>query len=254
MPHTRDVSNSVIESNELLKTAAQRLRPARLVGGGEKPKQKGVVARFAADDVMRIGLAQVVEAWCVGTQRVLEDDHRQVRMVPAKRLEPAACGVAFAVAFAVTVLVNNRLGGQRDHFFQVGMNQRGAPDLMRLGHATAAMVLLQARGTVNPGRGKIAGAIQRQQIMSVEIDEQFQRLATLQAANDITEQRPQVVGIDRIKEGPHLGVAGDLDRRRTRIGQAVEAGANQSEAGISGEILPAAFTKTKIKLAYFFRQ
>jgi len=104
--------------------------------------------------------------------------------------------------------------------------------------------------------------------------------ATLQAANDITEQGPQVVGIDRIKEGPHLGVAGDvvdavdgaevvvgistalvegqqerilerehgkrrhqgvakrdLDRRRTRIGQAVEAGANQSEGGISGEIL-----------------
>ncbi len=148
---------------------------------------------------------------------------------------------------------------------------------MRIGHATAATVLLQARGTVNPGREKIVRAIQRLQIMSVEIDERFQRLATLQSAKDITEQRPQVVGLDRIEEGPHLGVTvdavdgaevvvgistalvegqqerilerehgkrrhqgvaeGDFDRGRTRIGHAVEAGASQSEEGISGEIL-----------------
>ena len=189
---------------------SQRLRPARLVGGGEKPKQKGVVARFDADDVMRIGLAQVVEMRCVGTQRVLEDDDRQVRMVPAKRLEPATCGVAFAVVFGVTILVNNRLRGQRDYFFEVGMDQRGTQQLVVVGHAAAAMVLLQTRSTVNLGGGKIARPVQRQQVMAVEIDEPFQRLAALQAAKDITEQRPQVVGIDRIEEGPHLGVAGNV--------------------------------------------
>ncbi len=112
--------------------------------------------------------------------------------------------------------------------------------------------------------------------MSVEIDERFQRLATLQAEKDITEHLPQVVGIDQIKEGPHLGVAGDVvdavdgaevivgistafvegqqggilerehgKRRHQGVAKggsrppphAVEAGANQSEAGISGEIL-----------------
>ena len=76
-------------------------------------------------------------------------------------------------------------------------------------HAVVKAKVMQARGTVNPGREKIVRAIQRLQIMSVEIDERFQRLATLQSAKDITEQRPQVVGLDRIEEGPHLGVTVD---------------------------------------------
>ena len=46
--------------------------------------------------------------------------------------------------------------------------------------------------------------------MAVQVDERFQGLAALQAAKDVAEQRPQVVGIDRIENGPHLRVAGDV--------------------------------------------
>ena len=45
--------------------------------------------------------------------------------------------------------------------------------------------------------------------MAVQIDEAFQHLAALQATEDVAEQGPQASGIDRIEDGPHLGVAGD---------------------------------------------
>ena len=58
------------------------------------------------------------------------------------------------------------------------------------------------------GGGEIGGAVQRQQVMAVQIDEAFEHLAALQATED-RGRGPQVRGIDRVQEMPHLRVAGD---------------------------------------------
>ncbi len=57
--------------------------------------------------------------------------------------------------------------------------------------------------------GVIGGAVQRQQVMAVQIDEAFEHLAALQAPEDLAERGSQVRRIDRIENGPHLGVGGD---------------------------------------------
>jgi hypothetical protein len=148
------------------------------------------------------GVAQVIEVRRVGAEGVLDDDHGQVGMLAAEAPEPAAGGVAFAVVLGVAVLVDDRLGRQRDDFLEIGMNQGGFQQLMGIGDAAASMVLLQTRRTVDLG-GRIIGR-------SVEIDEGLQDLAALQAAEDITEQGPQMVRIDRVQKGPHLRVGGDV--------------------------------------------
>ena len=45
--------------------------------------------------------------------------------------------------------------------------------------------------------------------MAVQIDEAFEHLAALQATEDLAERGPQIRGIDRFQDVPHLRVAGD---------------------------------------------
>ena len=84
------------------------------------------------------------------------------------------------------------------------MDQGGAQELMGIGDPTATMVLLQARGTMDLGGGEVSRAIERQEIMAVEVGEAFEDLAALEAAEHIGEGGPQVVGIQRIEDVPHL--------------------------------------------------
>ena len=117
--------------------------------------------------------------------------------------------------------------------------------------------------------------------MVVQIDEVFQHLAALQATESFAVGGPQVRGIDRIENGPHLGVGGDVvdsrdraevvvgvaaavvegqqgwvferehregrhqgiaqwdfDLARPQIRKRAERGAERSEEGVGGEILP----------------
>ena len=145
----------------------------------------------------------------VGAEGVFDDDDRQVGMLLAKPFEPAAGGVPLAVVLGLTVLLDDRLGCQRDDFLEVGMDQGGPQQLMGIGDAAVAMVLFQTGGTMDLGGGEIRGAVQRQQVMAVQIDEAFEHLAALQATEDLAERGPQVRGIDRIQDVPHLRVAGD---------------------------------------------
>lgn len=75
---------------------------------------------------------------------------------------------------------------------------------------------------MNLGGGEIGSTVQRQQVMTVQVDEAFQRFAALQTAEDVPEQRGQILGIDRIEDGPHLRVAGNavdaIDRAEVIVG------------------------------------
>ncbi len=131
-------------------------------------------------------------------------------MLLAKAFQPAAGGIAAAIVLGVAVLVDDRLGCQRDDFLEIGMDQGGTQQLMGISDAAAAMMLLQARVAMDFAGGEIGRAVQRQEVMPVQIDERFECLAALQAAEDVLEQGPQVVGIDRVEDVPHLRVAGDV--------------------------------------------
>ena len=65
---------------------------------------------------------------------------------------------------------------------------------------------------------------ERQQVMAVEIDEAFQRLAALQATEDLAERGRRPAGSSGIEDGPHLGVGGDavdpIDRAEVVVGVA----------------------------------
>ena len=154
--------------------------------------------------------AQVLQVRGVGGQGVFDDDDWQMGMLATELLEPAAGGMALAVVLGLAVLLNNRLGSQGDDFLEVRMDQGGPQQLMGIGDPAAAMVLGQARGARDLGGGEVGRAIERQEITAVEINEAFEDLAALEATEHIVEAGPQVVGIQRIEDVPHLRVAGDL--------------------------------------------
>jgi len=158
---------------------------AGVIGVAQPLEQEGVVAGFDADDVTHTGVGQVAEVGSVGAQSVLDDNDRQVGMLLAKAFQPAARGVAFAIILGGAVLLDDRLGRQRDDLLEVGMHEGSAQHLVMIGDAAAAMVLDQARRALDLAGGKIAGAVQGQQVRAVEKDEILQDLAALQTAKDI---------------------------------------------------------------------
>ena len=89
------------------------------------------------------------------------------------------------------------------------MDQGGPQQLMGIGGVAVAMVLHQARGTMDVAGGKVGCSVEGQQVAAVQIVETFERLAALEATEDLANRGSQVCGIDRAQNGPHLGVAGD---------------------------------------------
>ena len=99
------------------------LHLAGLVEGPQVVEQKRVVARLDANDVMRASLTQVAKVGGVGAEGVFDDDDRQVGMLLAKPFEPAAGSVPLAVVLGLTVLLDDRLGCQRDDFLEAAIYQ-----------------------------------------------------------------------------------------------------------------------------------
>ena len=96
----------------------KNLHLAGLVEGLQVVEQKRVVARLDTNDVMRQPHAGR-EGGGVGAEGVFDNDDRQVGMLLAKAFEPAAGGVPLAVVLGLTVLLDDRLGRQRDDFLEV---------------------------------------------------------------------------------------------------------------------------------------
>ena len=70
---------------------------------------------------------------------------------------------------------------------------------MVIGDAATAMMLHQTRGARDLGRGEI-GAVQRQQVMTVETSKELEQLAALQTTEDRAEPGPQTRGIEGIED------------------------------------------------------
>ena len=69
------------------------------------------------------------------------------------------------------------------------------------------MVLLQTEAAIDLGGGEITCAIQRHQVMAVQINEASSTLSRSRRRNT---SRHRARGIDRIEDGPHLEVTGDV--------------------------------------------
>ena len=154
---------------------------------------------------MRAGLAQVAKVWCVGTEGVFDDDDRQMGMLLAKLFQPAAGGVPLAVVLGLTVLLDDRLGCQRNDFLEIGMDQGGPQQLMGIGDVAVAMVLLQARGAMDLGGGEIRRAVQGQQVMVIPIKEAFEHRAALEATEDLAERDSHASRVERDPGWPASG-------------------------------------------------
>lgn len=68
-------------------------------------EQSLVIPRFDPEKEVAMGVTQVANMRRVAAEGILGDDDGQVRMLAAETLQPTACGVAFAVVFALTILV-----------------------------------------------------------------------------------------------------------------------------------------------------
>src|SRR3954453_12997686 len=131
-----------------------------LIAGTPVREEERVIARLDPDNEAGTGRAEVAQVGSVGGQSVLDDDDGELGMLLAKLFQPAAGGIALAVVLGLAVLLDDRLGGEREDFLEVGMDQGGSQQLMRIGEAAAAMVLHQAGGAMDLSGGEIRRAVE----------------------------------------------------------------------------------------------
>jgi hypothetical protein len=72
------------------------------------------------------------------------------------------------------------------------------------------MILDEARIAMNTRRGKVAGAIERDEVMAIEVDVVFEDLSALEAAEDVGESGSEVDRIEGVEDASHLRIAGNV--------------------------------------------
>ena len=116
----------------------------------------------------------------IGTQTVFGDDAFEMRVVLTELGNTAFGGIALTIIFLRTILFDHRFGHEWNHYTEVRMDNRRPQHLVRIGHGTVAVDLVQTRLTVNRLGGEIACAIEREQIVPIQEHHRFQHFATLE--------------------------------------------------------------------------
>ena len=75
-----------------------------------------MVTWFDADDVTRFRLQKIVEGGGIGTQAVFEDNNWQMWVILSKAFQPTPGSIFLTIFFNVTVLLDDRLWSQWNHF------------------------------------------------------------------------------------------------------------------------------------------
>jgi len=81
-------------------------------------------------------------------------------VIPTKLADETLGRVAFTVIFLGAILLDDRLGHQRNHCPFVGVDERCTQHLVGIGDSAVSVVFFQTRVAVNRFGGKIAGAIE----------------------------------------------------------------------------------------------
>jgi hypothetical protein len=125
-------------------------------------EQIGMIAFFNPEDIVTIVIMEGLDMGRIGTQAIFGDDEFEMRVILPQLGNETFGRIAFTIVFGRTILFDNRLGHQRNHFTLVRMDKRRAQHLVSIGDRTVAVDLVQARGTVNRWGGKIPRAIEGQ--------------------------------------------------------------------------------------------
>lgn len=131
-----------------------------LLGRRDVREQVGMIPLFNTQNIMDIVIVQHLDMGSVGTQAVFGDDQLKMGVVLAQFRDEALGGIALTIVFLGAVLLDNRLGHERNDFALIGMNERGAQHLVPIGNEAIAVMRCQTRVTVNVVGGKIACAIE----------------------------------------------------------------------------------------------
>ena len=145
----------------------------------------------------------------IAAECVLNDNDFELGMVQPKVFQPATSCIAFAIVFDRTILLDDWFWHQGDDFLEVGMDDGSTEQLVGIGDAASAMFFDQTGITVNGLGGEVASAIEGHEIAAVEKGVSLQGLGPLKAAENLGVGRPQVVGVEGVEDGPHLGIARD---------------------------------------------
>ena len=100
-------------------------------------------------------------------------------MHAAQLTEQALGRVAFTIVFRRPVRLEDRFGCQRKDLAVIRMHQHRPKHLVIVGRGAVAVVLLGTLGAVHLLRGEVAGAVEREQVVAIEVLEPRQALAAL---------------------------------------------------------------------------
>lgn len=153
---------------------------------------------------------EVPDVRSIGAEAILGDDSFETGMVLSEFLQPSSGGIAFTIVFGLPILVADGLGRQGNHFFLLGMDNDRGQCLKVIGRfAGLGVGFLQAIAREEFFGREVTGAIQGDQIAAFHEDKRFQQLASLGLSENGLKGRAQLIGIDNIQSGAHLGVAGN---------------------------------------------
>ena len=153
-----------------------------------------MIAFFDPKNIVQSVMWQRLDMRRIGTQAVFGDDELEVRMVLAQFDDKSFGGIAFTIIFVCPIVLPDRFRHQGNHSTHVGMDDRGAQHLMRIRDRTVTMHRVQTRGTVNGRGGKIPRAIEGQEVVALEKQHLFKRLATLELSKDALEHGAEPLG------------------------------------------------------------
>ena len=139
----------------------------------------------------------------IRAQTVLGDHHLEVGVISAQLGDEALGSIAFAVIFLAALLLDNRLGHERNDCALVGVDAGRPQQLMSIGDGAVSVVCFQTRLAVNLLGGKIAGAIESSAGMALDKDHLFKGFATLQVTQHHLERWSHVFGFDRVEALAH---------------------------------------------------
>ena len=166
-------------------------------------EKKGMISRLDTENEMHGVSLQVPYMRRIGTESIFCNDHLQVGVVFSKLLDkPPGC-VALAVVFRLPVLLEDHLGHEGDHLFEIRMNEGSAKHLQVIGDFSRLADFHHA-GFRRELRGrKVARAIQTQKIAPVHEYHRLQGLAPLKIPKDFKENAAKRLGYNLIDDLPH---------------------------------------------------
>src|SRR5947209_7325999 len=108
-------------------------------------------------------------------------------MILAKRREKPLGRMALAVVLGVAVLLEDRLGHQRDDFAEVRMHQHSSQQLMVVRDGAIAMPPFQTVRAMDLLRREIPRTIEGEQVVAIEEGQRLESFAPLQLTEDVGE-------------------------------------------------------------------